>query len=324
MKAITRKKYGSPRVLHLSEIAAPAPGPGQLGLAVAAASVNPYDWHMLRGEPYFLRLMMGLFSPKEPGLGADVAGTVVALGEGVEGFDVGDEVFGWGNQTFAETALAKARSVTHKPPAMSFEAAACLPCAGVTALQSLRDNARVRPGQHVLINGIAGGVGTMALQIAKSYGATVTGVCGAGSAELVRSLGADYVIDYSREDFSKGGRTFDVVLDLMGNRSLRALRRAAGHDGVVVVAGGSKGKWFAPMKMMAKAMVQKRFVPQRLETVMTDVTSADVAVLAQMFVAGTLSPAIEQRFSLEDTAAAVSMVEGGHVHGKVVIAVTTS
>jgi NADPH:quinone reductase-like Zn-dependent oxidoreductase len=319
MKAITRRKYGSPEVLHFSEVDAPTPGPGKLLLKVAAASVNPYDWHFLRGEPYLLRLMFGFFTPKQKGLGADVAGTVVGIGEGAEGFAIGDEVFGWGEETFAEYALAKATSVAHKPKAMEFESASSLPCAGITALQALRDKAKIQPGQHVLINGAAGGVGTLAVQIAKSFGASVTGVCSAASADLVRSLGADDVVDYVSEDFSKGPRTFDVVLDLVGNRSLRAYRRAAGREGVVVLAGGSKGKWFAPMKLIAKAILQDRFVPQRLETLMANIGTVDLDVLSQLVISGDLTPVIQETFSLSATASAVALVEAGHVHGKVVV-----
>ena len=324
MKAKTRRKYGSPKVLQLTEIDPPKPAPGKLLLKVAAVSVNPYDWHLLRGEPYLLRLMFGLFSPKQKGLGADVAGTVVGIGDGAEGFAIGDEVFGWGEETLAEFALVKATSVAQKPKAMTFESAACLPCAGITALQALRDKAGVQPGQHVLVNGAAGGVGTLAVQIAKSLGASVTGVCSAASADLVRSLGADDVVDYSSEDFSKGTRTFDVVLDLVGNRSLRAFRRAAGRNGVVVLAGGSKGKWFAPMKLAAKAIAQDRFVPQRLETLMANVGTVDLEVLSQMVLRGDVTPVIEETFAFSDAASAVALVERGHVHGKVVLSFAES
>jgi len=322
--AVTRRKYGPPKVLQLSEIPEPLPGPGQLRLQVAAASVNPYDLHMLRGDPYLMRVMMGLSSPKVSGLGADVAGTVGAVGEGVEGFDIGDEVFGWGDGTFAASALASTKSMAHKPQALSFEAAACLPCAGVTALQALRDNAGLRAGQRVLINGAAGGVGTMAVQIAKSLGASVTGVCGSSSVELVRSLGADSVIDYSMQDFARGLEPFDVVLDLVGNRTLRSLRRAAGHDGVVVVATGPSGKWIGPLRLIAEAKVKGRFVSQRLETLMANVISTDLDYLAQLCLSGALTPIVERTFPLAETATAMSLLETGHVHGKVVIDVATS
>jgi NADPH:quinone reductase-like Zn-dependent oxidoreductase len=324
MKAITRQKYGSPSVLTLSEIPEPTPGPGQVCIAVAAASVNPYDWHLLRGEPYILRFMMGLFAPKEKGLGADVAGTITALGEGVEGLDIGDEVFGWGSETFAQFALAKATSVARKPPELSFAAAACLPCAGVTALQALRDKALVHAGQQILINGAAGGIGTVAVQVAKSMGATVTAVCGPTSGDLVRSLGADDVIDYSHVDFSRSSRTYDIVLDVCGNRSMRALRRAAGRNGAVVLAAGSKGKWFKPLRLIAQAGLQKRFVSQRLESVMANVNRADLEALRDLCLAGDLSPVIEESCGLDDVAAAISRVEAGHVHGKIVITVEAS
>jgi NADPH:quinone reductase-like Zn-dependent oxidoreductase len=309
--------------LQFSDIDEPSPAPGQLRLAVAAASVNPYDWHILRGEPYLVRFTTGLISPTAGGLGADVAGTVVAVGEGVQDFALGDEVFGWGKQTFGESALVDAARVTHKPASMTFVEAASLPCAGVTALVSLRDKAQVTAGQRVLVNGAAGGVGTMAVQIAKYLGATVTGVCGPTSAELVRSLGADHVINYAREDFTKGP-TYDVVLDVAGNRSLRSLRRAAGHDGVVVLAAGAKGKWIAPMKLVLQSVVQDRFVPQRMESLFTAVTKVDLDDLSAMFLAQGLVPVIDRLFSLADTPEAIALVEAGHVHGKVVIEVTTA
>jgi len=214
--------------------------------------------------------------------------------------------------------------MVHKPQALSFEAAACLPCAGVTALQALRDNAGLRAGQRVLINGAAGGVGTMAVQIAKSLGASVTGVCGSSSVELVRSLGADSVIDYSMQDFARGLEPFDVVLDLVGNRTLRSLRRAAGHDGVVVVATGPSGKWIGPLRLIAEAKVKGRFVSQRLETLMANVISTDLDYLAQLCLSGALTPIVERTFPLAETATAMSLLETGHVHGKVVIDVATS
>ena len=323
MKAITREKYGSTKVLQFSDVVEPSPGPGQVRLAVAAASVNPYDWHFLRGEPYLVRFMSGLLSPKAPGLGADVAGTVVELGEGVEDFAIGDEVFGWGAETFAESALAKARSLTHKPATMSFEVAAALPCAGITALQSLRDKAKLQPGQSILINGAAGGVGSLAVQIAKSKGATVTGVCGPTSASMVQSLGADFLVDYTKEDFAKASKTYDIVLDLVGNRSLGDLRAAAGPKGIVVLSAGDKGKWLAPMKLALQGVLQDRFVSQELHNLMADINASDLEILSQMFLSGSLAPVIERTFPLSDTAAAIELVEAGHVHGKLVITVTS-
>ena len=323
MKAITRQKYGSTKVLQFTDIPEPSPGPGQVKIAVAAASVNPYDWHILYGEPYLIRFMSGLKSPKLKGIGADVAGTVVELGEGVEGLTIGDEVFGWGSETFAESALAKAGSVALKPASMSFEAAACIPCAGITALQSLRDKTKRQPGQRILINGASGGVGTFAVQIAKSYGAIVTGVCGPTSGELVRSLGADFTIDYTEEDFAKTSQPFDIVLDVAGNRTLKALRTAAGDHGVVVLSAGDKGKWIAPMKLAAGAVLEDRFVSQELHNVLANVNRADLEVLASMFEAGTLKPVIERTYPLVDAASAIETVEAGHVHGKLVVTVKT-
>jgi NADPH:quinone reductase-like Zn-dependent oxidoreductase len=206
---------------------------------------------------------------------------------------------------------------------MSFEAAACIPCAGITALQSLRDKTKRQPGQRILINGASGGVGTFAVQIAKSYGAIVTGVCGPTSGELVRSLGADFTIDYTEDDFAKTSQPFDIVLDVAGNRTLKALRTAAGDHGVVVLSAGDKGKWIAPMKLAAGAVLEDRFVSQELHNVLANVNRADLEVLAAMFEAGTLKPVIERTYPLVDAASAIETVEAGHVHGKLVVTVKT-
>ncbi len=238
MKAIVYHRYGSPDVLKCEEIERPTPKDDEVLVKVRAASLNPLDWHFMRGEPYFIRLMTGLRRPKFTRLGVDVAGRVEAVGRSVTWFEPGDEVFGGCRGAFAEYACARESELITKPEGVTFEQAACVNVAALTALQSLRDKGRVRPGQKVLINGAAGGVGTFAVQIAKWLGAEVTGVCSTRNVEMVRSIGADHVIDYTGEDFTEGGRRYDLILDCVGSHRLSALRRVLSPEGTYIAVGG--------------------------------------------------------------------------------------
>jgi len=321
MKAIVRSEYGSSDCLRFEETSTPTVGDGEVLVQVRASSVNPFDWHMVRGEPYLIRLSEGLRRPKSHGVGIDMAGTVVAVGEAVTSCKVGDEVFGSGAGTLAEYAVGNEARLAPKPAGLTFESAAIMPCAGVTALQGLRDRGEIKPGQRVLINGAAGGVGTFAVQIAKSMGAMVTGVCSTRNVDLVRSIGADDVIDYTKEDFSRRGERFDVVMDTVGNRSLTALRRALTKDGSLLLAAGAKGKWLRPVALMLKGVVVGRFVHHRIRIVMAVIKREDLAELASLAVSGALTPVVDRSYSLSETAQALQYVEAGHARGKVVVEV---
>jgi NADPH:quinone reductase-like Zn-dependent oxidoreductase len=323
MKAIVYERYGPPEVLSLKEIDKPVPAQGEVLVRVHAASVNPYDWHFLRGTPAFIRLFIGMGKPRSPRVGADVAGVVEAIGPGVTRFKAGDAVFGTCKGSFAEFACGKESNLALKPAGVPFEQAASLPIAGLTALQGLRDCARVQPGQTVLINGAAGGVGTFAVQIAHSMGARVTGVSSARNGEQVRSLGADQVIDYAQEDFTQSAAKWDVVFDLVGNRTLAEFRRALQPKGVFVsCGGGGPDKKASELSgIMFGKMLIAPFVSQRLTGVFAKMNAADLSALAAMIETGTLKTVIDRTYALAETADAVRYVETGHARGKVIIAV---
>jgi NADPH:quinone reductase-like Zn-dependent oxidoreductase len=323
MQAIVYSRYGSPDVLDFREIEKPTAGAGEVLVRVHAAAVNPYDWHFLRGTPWFIRLFTGLRRPKSPRLGADAAGVVEAVGAGIKLLKPGDRVFGLCKGAFAEYACGKEAELAIVPDGINFEQAASLPIAGVTALQGLRDCGELKAGQTVLINGAAGGVGTFAVQIAKALGATVTGVCSARNAELVRSLGADRIIDYAQEDFTRGAERFDVIFDLVGNHPLSAIRRALSPRGVLVGCGGggpdkSGGDLLAAMLGQA---IAARFSRQKLTGVLAKVNTADLNVLAGMLESGAVKPVLSRTYSLKETAEAIRHVESCHAQGKVIIAV---
>ena len=324
MKAIVRSTYGSPDCLRFEEIPTPEVSTGKVLVKVRASSVNPYDWHMMRGEPYLLRMSEGLRRPKAEGMGIDLAGTVEAVGEGVTTFKVGDEVFGNGAGTLAELAVASENRLAHKPEGVSFEAAAVIPCAAVTALMGLQ-RAELRAGQRVLINGASGGVGSFAVQIAKSMGATVTGVCSTRNVDLVTSIGADEVIDYTKDDFSRREQKFDVVMDTVGNRSLTALRRALTKDGTLVLAAGAKGKWFRPVALLLKGIARELGLDMIQFRADLDTGVYRKAIGADMDDARTLgitgTPVIDRSYSLSECAQAVQYLEEGHARGKVVVEV---
>ena len=322
MQAIVYHRYGSPDVLELQEIPKPTPAEGQVLIRVHAASVNPYDWHFLRGTPSFIRLFTGLRRPKSPRLGADVAGVVEAVGAKAAPFKPGDAVFGTAKGSFAEYACAAASQLAVKPQEISFEQAACLPIAGITALQGLRDKGKVQTGQTVLINGAAGGVGTFAVQIAKSLGARVTGVCSTQNVELIRSIGADEVIDYTHEDFARSARRYDLLLDLVGNRSLADCLRAIHPRGTYISCGGG-GPDRSTMDLVAQLLqnaVRSRFVSQKMPGLLAKINREDLAILADLVQRGTVTPVVDRTYSLREIAEAVRHVESGHVRGKVVIA----
>ncbi len=323
MQAITYHHYGTPDVLTLENIAMRAPADEEVRIAVHAAAVNPYDWHFLRGTPGFARLFMGVGGPKFPGLGADVAGVVESVGAKVTRFRPGDAVFGTAKGAFAEYACARESQLAIKPEGVSFAQAATLPIAGVTALQGLRDRARVLPEQAVLINGAAGGVGTFAVQIAKILGAEVTGVCSTQNVELVGSIGADYTIDYTREDFTRSLEHYDVIFDLVGNRKLKDLRQVLRARGVYVGCGGGgpdRSSWELLWGMLTP-MLARPFVSQRLTSVLAKVNGDDLAKLGAWAAEGKLRPVLDRSYALAQTAEAIRYVETCHARGKVTIAV---
>ncbi|MBT2235309.1 NAD(P)-dependent alcohol dehydrogenase [Nonomuraea sp. NEAU-A123] len=328
MKAVVLRSYGTPDDLAVSEIDKPVPRDDEVLVRVRATSVQPYDWHHLRGEPYIARLMpgsLGLRGPKISILGADMAGQVEAVGKDVTGFGPGDEVFAQVNQGgFAEYICVREGELAPKPKNLTFEQAAAVPMAANTALLGLRDQGRVQPGQKVLINGASGGVGTFAVQLAKAFGAEVTGVCSTRNVDLVRSLGADAVSDYTKEDFTRNGRRYDLLLDIAGSRSGVACRRVLTPKGTYVAIGGAPGRWLQPAGHVFSALAVSPFVSQRM--VMTDVVACtenrqNLMTLTQFIEDGKITPVIDRSYPFEEIPAAVKYQEEGHVPGKVVIAV---
>jgi NADPH:quinone reductase-like Zn-dependent oxidoreductase len=319
MKAIVYARYGSPDVLDICDVEMPSIGDDEVLVKVHAASLNPYDWHLMRGSPSFVRLISGLRKPKSTRLGADLAGTVEAIGQGVTEFSVGDEVFGQGAGSCAEYVSAHHGRLAHKPDALSFEAAAAVPIAGVTALQGLRDKGQLQEGQSVLVNGAAGGVGTFAVQIARALGGEVTGVCSTRNVDLVRSLGAAHVVDHTSEDFASGTTRYDFILDAVGNRSLSDLRRALTKTGTLRLVGGVGGPVLGPMGLWLRSLLVSRFVGQRLAPVGANVTSEDLLALNGLIEEGRVTPVIDRTYALVDAAAAVRYLEAGHARGKVIV-----
>src|SRR5436853_923724 len=326
MKAVVYCNYGVPN-LKFQEIEKPTPADDQLLIKVRAASVNPLDWHFIGGTPYFMRAMgVGLRKPKDTRLGVDVAGTVDAVGKNVTRFKPGDEVFGGRTGAFAEyVCVREARAVAVKPANVTFEQAASVPIAGITALQGLRDKGKVQPGQKVLINGASGGVGTFAVQIAKSMGADVTGVCSTKNLDMVRSLGADHVIDYTKEDFTKGDQHYDVILDNVANHSLSECRRVLTPNGIYVMIGGggvNEQGWVGALGKALKAALFSKFVSQKMGMMMADPSTKDLTLLADMMQSGKIKPVIDRTYkSLSEVPAAIAYLEEGHARGKVVITV---
>ncbi|MGZ3145175.1 NAD(P)-dependent alcohol dehydrogenase [Lentzea chajnantorensis] len=328
MKAIVQDRYGSPDVLALRDVEPPSAGSGELLVRVHAAAVNAYDWHIMRGDPYLARLTgIGFTAPRAKIRGRDFAGTVQAVGRDVRRFRPGDEVFGDlgpADGAFAQYVRVAEDLVEPKPACLSFEQAAALPLAGLTAWKGLCDSGGLRPGHHVLVNGASGGVGTFAVQIAKSVGATVTGVCRTRNAELVTSLGADHVIDYTGSDFTTGSTRYDLVLDLVGNHPLAALRRVVRPGGTVVLSGGGVfegGSLVGPLRLLLKAKLRSAFVRDRLHVLTTAPDRTVLAELRRLAESGAVTPVVDRTFSLAQAPDAIRYVETGHARGKVVITV---
>lgn len=320
MKAILFNKYGSPDVLRLEEVEKPTPKENQVLVKVMAAAANPLDWHRMRADPFLVRLGEGFFRPKNPRLGADFAGRVEAVGKDVTEFQPGDEVFGEGIGGFAEYVCAAERIVVHKPANVSFEEAAAVPVVGLTALQGLRHAGEIQPGQKVLVNGASGGVGTFTVQLAKSFGAEVTGVCSTRNLEMVRSIGADHVVDYTKEDFTRNGQQYDVIYDAIGNRSVADYRRALKPQGSCIIAGFTTiprllehallGGWTSrtgnkKIGLMGVAQPNKK----------------DLIIIKELLENGKVVPVIDRRYPLDETAAAIRYLETGRARGKVIITV---
>jgi NADPH:quinone reductase-like Zn-dependent oxidoreductase len=324
MKAVVYTDYGSPDVLQIREIKKPAPNNDQVLVKVRAVSINPLDWHFIEGRPYIMRGMMGgMRKPKNPRLGVDYSGTVEAVGKNVTQFKPGDEVFGNKIGAFAEYLCPRAdRAVAMKPANITFEQAAGIPVAGLTALQGLRDHGKVQPGQKVLINGASGGVGTFAVQIAKNLGAEVTGVCSGRNADMVRSLGADHVIDYTKEDFTKSDERYDVILDNVGTQPLSGFRRVLKPNGILVMVGGggpNDGKWVGPMARPIKAMLMSPFTSQKMGMMLAEPNQKDLNLVAEMMESGKLKSVIDRTYPLSQIREAMTYLEQGHARGKVII-----
>ncbi len=321
MKAIVYHNYGSPDVLRCDEIEKPTAGDNDVLMGVRTASVNPLDWHLMRGKPYIIRILAGLRRPKITRLGVDVAGQVEAVGRNVTQFKPGDDVFGTCRGAFAEYACTSESALVSKPDNVTFEQAASAPVAAFTALQGLRDKGQIHPGQKVLINGAAGGVGTFAVQIAKSFGAEVTGVCSTRNAEMVRSIGADHVIDYTQEDFTNSGKRYDLILDSVGNHSWSARRRVLNPNGICVMVGGpSDGRWMiGTLARSITALVLSRFVSRKLVMFLARRRKEDLTIMRELMATGKVTPVIDKRYRLSEVPEAIRYLEEGHARGKVVV-----
>ena len=322
MQAVSYTCYGGPEVLTVAAVEKPVPAADEILVRVRSAAVNPLDWHFMRGSPYIMRLGSGLGAPNRPRLGVDFAGTVEAVGASVTRFQPGDAVFGGQFGAFAEyLTLSADGAVMHKPAGMDFDEAVGLPIAGFTALQALRDKGRVQPGQKVLINGASGGVGTFAVQIAKAMGAEVTGVCSTRNVDLVRSLGADEVIDYKQADYTQSGRQWDVIVDNVGNHPILANRGVLADHGRYVMVGGPSGDWLGPVARPLRAMLINPFVGQELVMLMAQQSSEDLQALASLAESGQLRATIDRRYALAEIADAIRYSETGRARGKIIIEV---
>ena len=325
MKAIVYCDYGTADVLKLEDIEKPVPNDDQLLVKVHAVAVNPFDWHFMRGTPYLMRMETGLRKPKSPRLGVDFAGTVEAVGKNVTNFKAGDEVFGGKRGAFAEYITIRADSgVALKPANITFEQAGSVAIAGMTALQAVRDNGRVQPGQKVLINGASGGVGTFAVQIAHSFGANVTGVCSGRNIDMVKSLGADQVIDYTKEDFTKGDQKYDVILDNVPNHSLADCRKVLTPNGRYIMIGGggpNDGNWIGPFGRVIHAVLMSPFISQKMGMIMAELNKKDLTILGDLMQSGKVTPVIDRTYPLSQIAEAIRYLEQGHARGKVIITV---
>ena len=324
MKAAAYTGYGPPDVIQIKDVEKPVPKDKEVLIKVRAASVNPLDWRIMKGRPYTLRVLLGLRKPRvRPG--RDVAGQVDAVGRNVTQFQAGDEVFGLCSGACAEYTCASESGVVAKPNNVTFEQAASLPVAALTALQGLRNKGRIQPGQKVLINGAAGGVGTFAVQIAKSFGADVTGVCSTRNVDMVRSIGADRVIDYTREDFTKSGQHYDLIFDLVANHSFSAQRRVLNPRGIYIGAGmvGLGASMIGLLTRSITQLVVSRFVSQKCVTFMAKLSKEDLTIIGELMAAGKVTPVIDRRYGLNEAPEAVRYLAEGHARGKVIITLGT-
>jgi NADPH:quinone reductase-like Zn-dependent oxidoreductase len=320
MKGVALRCYGPPEVLQLEQLAKPIPADDQLLVKVHAAALNPVDWHYMRGSPYVMRLSSGIGAPSDSRVGVDFAGVVEAVGKNVTRFKPGDEVFGGADGAVAEYVVVReSRGVALKPANVTFDQASSVGVAALTALQGLRDHGGLKPGQKVLINGASGGVGTFAVQIAKHLGAEVTGVCSTRNVELVRSLGADYVIDYTQQDFTAGDKRYDLILDNVANRSLSELRRALQPTGTLIIVGGAKGDWIGPIMPPLKAAMLQPFVDQKMSMFIARLEQKDMQLLGELMQTGAVTPVVDRRYPLSEVAKAMEYLEGGRARGKVVV-----
>jgi len=320
MRAMVYDRYGSPDVLELREVDKPELTDDGVLVRVQAASVNPVDWHMLTGAPYLVRMEAGLRKPKREGLGVDFAGTVEAVGGSVTEFQPGDEVFGARNGAFAEYVCVR-KAVAHKPANVTFEQAAAVPVAAISALQGLRDKGRIQAGQSVLINGASGGVGTFGVQIAKSFGAEVTAVCSTRNVEIARSIGADHVVDYTQEDFTRSKRRYDLMLDIAGNRSWSDCRRVLSEQAILVVVGGPKtNRWIGPLGQVLRLRLASLAGSRKVAApFLAKTNKEDMAVLQNLLADGKVTPVIDRRYELSEVPEALSYLGEGHAQGKIVI-----
>lgn len=323
MRAVVCTSFGSPDVLEIREIEKPTPADDEVLVRVRAASVNPADWYGVMGRPWVARPTMGFFKPKETRVGVDFAGAVEAIGKDVTQFDPGDEVFGGRTGAFAEyVCVPEERAVVPKPANVTFEEAAAMPVAALTALQGLRDKGGLKPGQRVLVNGASGGVGTFAVQIAKALGAEVTGVCSSRNVDLARSLGADHVIDYTREDFTRSDRRYDLLLDGVGSRSWSECRRVLEPQATLVIVGAPKGsRLMGPLSHMVKVRLAAVRSSRKVVFFIANFNKADMVVLQELLEAGKVKPVIDKRYELSEIADAFRYLGEGHAQGKIVITV---
>jgi NADPH:quinone reductase-like Zn-dependent oxidoreductase len=321
MRAIVFRQYGSPDVLKLEDVAKPTPAHNELLIKVRAASINPLDWHRMRGTPYLARVQIGTGRPKLPRLGVDFSGTVEAIGADVKLFKVRDEIFGTADGALAEYVTSTEVGLAMKPTNMTFQQAASVPVAGLTALQGLRDAGHIRPGWKVLINGASGGVGTFAVQIAKSFGAEVTGVCSTSNVRMVRSIGADHVIDYTAQDYTKGVQRYDLIFDTVGSHSVLDERQVLTPHGTIVIVGApSNDPWIGAFAGFLKGYFVSPFVSQRIVSFVADANKTDdLNTLRDLMQTGKVTPVIDRQYSLSEAPAAIRYLEMGHARGKLVI-----
>jgi len=321
MRAVVQDRYGSYDALRVAQIDRPAPGAGEVLVRVRAAAVNIADWYLMTGLPLIARPTFGMPGPKVKVRGHDLAGVVETVGDGVTRFRRGDEVFGFGAGTFAEYSVALEADLAPKPANLSFEQAAAVPMAAMVALQALRDVAELKPGQSILINGAAGGIGTFAIQIARSLGAEVTAVCSTQNVAMVSSIGADHVVDYTKQDFTQSGERYDVIFDNVANRSVADLRRALKPGGTLVSNAGAGGRWIGPAGRVIKVNLTDRFVSQRLRTFLMKHSTEDLLTLKSLIEQGKVQTVIDRTVPLSDAPEAIRYVKAGHARGKVVIAI---